>query len=186
MLQVHLGDDLILGDLEKKTVTAKGGRLVNLILALVFLVLTLPLWIVLLFYHLFFPSKKFFLSEKRVRYGRMSLDGEMVPQTFNLFLFNSPHRLIAKIPGLINVIRGDLNLVGISALDEEEFRRLPEEWREVRVNAPLGLFHLWELEGRGDLEWEEKMVMECYYAATHSVWWDMKIFGRALFTTVPS
>jgi len=184
MLHVYLGDDLILGDLDKKTLAAKSGRLINFALASVVLVLTSPLWAMLLFYHLIFPLKKFFHSEKRLRYGRMNLDGKMAPQAFNLFLFRSSNRFIRKLPGLINVIKGDLNMVGVSTLDEEEFRHLPEEWREMRVNAPLGLFHLWELEGRGDLEWEEKMAMESYYAAERSTWWDMKIFGSALFTTM--
>jgi len=182
MLHVHMGDDLILGDLEKRTLASKGERLLNLVLALFSLILVSPLLVTLFLYHLIFPSQKFFFSEKRLHtYGRMNLDGETTLQSFDLFLFRSGNRLIRKIPGLINVIRGDLNMVGVSPLTDEESRHLPEEWKDLRVNTPLGLFHLWELEVRDDLDWEEKMVMESYYAATRSTWWDLKIFFKALF-----
>jgi lipopolysaccharide/colanic/teichoic acid biosynthesis glycosyltransferase len=54
----------------------------------------------------------------------------------------------------------------------------------MRVNTPLGLFHLWEADARDDLEWEEKMVIESYYSATRSTWGDIKIFGKAFFATM--
>ena len=185
MLHVHLSDDLILGDLEKKTLATKGDRLLNLVIAWIVLILTSPLWVMLLFYHLIFPKKSFLFSEKRLRAsGRMNLDGKTIPQTFDLFFFRTGNRFIRKLPGLIHVILGDVNLVGISPLNEEAFRLLPEAWREMRVNAPLGMFHLWELDARDDLEWEEKMVMESYYAATRSIWWDMKIFSKAFFRAI--
>ena len=62
-----------------------------------------------------------------------------------------------------------------------ELGELPEEWREMRRNAPVGLFHLWELEAREDLEWEERMVIDNYYAVSRSLWGDLKILGRGLY-----
>ena len=80
------------------------------------------------------------------------------------------------------MIRGDLNLVGISPFTNHEEQGQPvEEWRAVQTDAPAGLFHLWELEERNDLEWEEKQVIESYYAATRSIWGDMKILMKSLF-----
>jgi NDP-sugar pyrophosphorylase family protein len=181
MLSVHLGDDLILGDLEKKSLSTQGRRLVNVALALLLLLLTSPLLAILFAYHLVFSSKRFLLVEKRLGGpGQVTLDGEIIPTSFDLYAFNSRNRLVRKLPGLINVIRGDLDLVGVSPLDEAEQRQLPEEWREMRAIAPVGLFHLWELEATGDLEWEEKMVMENYYAASRSLWGDVKILGKGL------
>jgi len=185
MLHVHMGDDLILGDLGKNTLEDRSIRLVNLTLALIIVILTAPIWFVMLFYNLIFPEKKLLFSQKRLQaYGPQGLGGETSPQTFDLFVFRSRNRFLSKIPGLINVIRGDLNLVGISPLDEEECRNLPDEWREMRAHAPLGLFHLWELEARNDLEWEEKMVIESYYAAARSTAWDMKIFCGAVLSAM--
>lgn len=184
LLSIHLGDDLILGDLEKKTVAAKGERLVNLGLALVLLVPAAPLLILLYLYHLAVPSKGYFRSEKRFGAGeQMNLAGEVARKTFALYAFRSRNRLLQKLPGLINVIKGDLSLVGVSALDEQELRELPEEWREMRAKAPVGLFHLWELETPQDLEWEEKMIAENYYAVSRSLWGDLQILGKGLLAT---
>lgn len=184
LLSIHLGDDLILGDLEQKTVAAQGGRLVNLVLAVILLVLASPLIILLYLYHLTFPSSDFFSSEERFGADEQTnLEGKVTLKTFNLYAFRSHNRLMQKLPGLINVIRGELSLVGVSALDEGELRELPEEWREMRAKAPVGLFHLWELEAQQDLEWEEKMVMENYYAVSRSLWGDLKILGKGLLAT---
>jgi hypothetical protein len=184
LLTLHLGDDLILGDLEKKTVATQGWRLLNLALAMILLVLTSPLLIILYLYHLTFPSKKFFSSEKRFGvYDQLNLEGEVAPKAFDLYAFRGSNRLVRKLPGLINVIRGELSLVGVSALDEEELRELPKEWLEMRVKAPVGLFHLWELEAPRDLEWEEKMLAENYYAVSRSLWEDLKILGKGLLAT---
>ncbi len=184
MLNIHLGDDLILGDLEKKTVATQGGRLLNSVLAMILLILTSPLLIILYLYHLTVPSRKFFSSEKRFSAcDQMDLEGNAVPKTFNFYAFGGNNRLVRKLPGLINVIRGELSLVGVSALDEAQLRELPEEWREMRVVAPVGLFHLWELESQRDLEWEEKMVIENYYAVSRSLGGDLKILGKGLVST---
>ena len=113
----------------------------------------------------------------------MDLEGNVVPKTFNFYAFGGNNRLVRKLPGLINVIRGELSLVGVSALDEAQLRELPEEWREMRVVAPVGLFHLWELESQRDLEWEEKMVIENYYAVSRSLGGDLKILGKGLVAT---
>ena len=184
LLSVHLGDDLILGDLEKKTVTARGDRLLNLLLSLVLLVLTAPLAMVLYLYHLVHPSRQYFYSEKRFgAFDQKDFDGKLFARTFHLYAFRSSNRLVRKLPGLVNVIRGEMSLVGTSALDEGELRELPEEWRGMRASAPVGLFHLWELDPRQDLEWEEKMVIENYHAASRSLWGDLKILGRGLLVT---
>ena len=93
------------------------------------------------------------------------------------------NRLLQKIPGLINVVKGGLDLVGLSPLKEVVVEQLPDEWRKIRVGAPVGLFRLWELERRSDIEWKEKMVVENYYAASRSLWGDMKILGKGLIAT---
>jgi hypothetical protein len=138
--------------------------------------------VILCAYHLVFPSRKFLSSEERLAgQGQKNLEGEIVPEPFDLYFFRSRNRLIRKLPGLVNVIRGDLNLVGVSPLDEADLARLPDDWREMRAGAPVGLFHLWELEARDDLEWEEKMVIENYYAASRSLWGDLKILGKGFW-----
>jgi NDP-sugar pyrophosphorylase family protein len=184
LLHVQLGDDMILGDLDKRTLTTRGERLLNVLLALILLVVTSPLLIILFLYHLVFPPRKFFAREKRFGgYEQVNLEGEMAANPFDLFVFRSKSRFFRKLPGLLNVIKGELNLVGVTPLSDEECRELPEEWKKMRTGAPVGLFHLWELEKRDDLEWEEKMIMDSYYAASRSLWGDVKTFLKCLFAS---
>lgn len=179
--EICMGDDLILGDLSKATVSARLERLWNVLLAIFFIVLTSPVIVCFYLYHLAFPSKKFLASEER--YGgiaRQDLSGESVRQVFKLYSFRSKNPMVQRLPGLLNVLKGDLSLVGVSPQTREESERTLEEWQQMRFNAPPGLFRPWDVETRGDLEWEEKMVMETYYAATRSFRGDLIILAKSL------
>jgi len=175
-ITVVMGDDIILGDLDKKTIYSRVECLFNRVLALIILLLSSPIAFVLTLYHLIFPDKKYLYCEKSYSLGtRTELSGEMTPKIFCLYLFRSKRRLIHKLPGLINVIKGDLSLVGLSPITKEQLANLPEQWQSLRSQAPAGLFHPWEAEGRGERTLQEKLVMENYYAATRSLLGDLKI-----------
>ena len=175
-ITVVMGDDIILGDLDKKTIYSRVECLFNRVLALIILLLSSPIAFVLTLYHLIFPDKEYLYCEKSYSLGtRTELSGEMTPKIFCLYLFRSKRRLIHKLPGLINVIKGDLSLVGLSPITKEQLANLPEQWQSLRSQAPAGLFHPWEAEGRGERTLQEKLVMENYYAATRSLLGDLKI-----------
>lgn len=179
LLNVYVGDDFILGDLDKRIIAGKGERLFNLVLALLLLFVFSPIMAILYLYHLMFPSRKYFTSEERFgSYEVVDLQGNMKPKGFDLYIFLSKNRLIGKLPGLFNVVKGDMNLVGNAPLTREEASSLKEEWETLRFKAPTGLFHLWEVEGGKDITWDEKLVTENYYATTHTFWGDVKILLR--------
>ncbi len=176
LLNVYVGEDLILGDLDKKVISRKGDRLFNLIMAIIILLLFSPIITIRYLYNIFCPSKTFYSSEERFgSYEVVDLQGNMKPRPFNLYAFRSKSPFIQKLPGLFNVIKGDMNLVGNSPLTHEEVDSLKEVWETLRFKAPMGLIHLWEVEGDVDLTWEEKIVTENYYSVTRSFWGDIKI-----------
>lgn len=175
-------DDFILGDLEKQIINRKGERFFNLFAALALMFLFLPLFTALFLYHILFPSRNYFYSEKMFgQYEISGLQGNMMPKTFKLFSFRSNHLILQKLPGLLNVIKGDMNLAGNLPLTEAEAGSLKEEWETLRFKAPVGLFHLWEAEPEGEITWEEKMVIENYYALKRSFWGDIKILFKSFF-----
>jgi NDP-sugar pyrophosphorylase family protein len=189
MLQVPSGvhvcvsDEVILGDLQKRNLAGLLERLGNLGAGLGLLVLTLPFLIPLLLYSFLFPGKKFLSAEKCYRPARhpgLAVETELQP--FILYSFRSNWRLIQKLPGLFNVIKGDLNLVGNSPVKTEQLKHLPKDWEKLRFQAPAGLFHIWEAEGADNATWKEKMVMEGYYAASRSYWGDIKILMKSIFS----
>jgi lipopolysaccharide/colanic/teichoic acid biosynthesis glycosyltransferase len=79
----------------------------------------------------------------------------------------------------MNVIKGDMNLVGNAPLTREEVDSLKEEWETIRFQAPAGLFHLWEITGDKDSTWEEKVITDNYYATTRTFWGDIKILVKS-------
>ena len=89
---------------------------------------------------------------------------------------------IDELPQLINVVLGDMQLVGNRPLPTYEAEALGEEWQKLRFNAPAGITGLWQISGRSDLSAEERLVLDNYYAVTHSFWGDIKI----LLMTLPA
>jgi lipopolysaccharide/colanic/teichoic acid biosynthesis glycosyltransferase len=87
-----------------------------------------------------------------------------------------------ELPQLINVVKGDMQLVGNRPLPVYEAEALQEEWQQLRFNAPAGMTGLWQISGRSNLSAEERIMLDNYYAVTHSFWNDAKI----LLMTIPA
>ena len=182
-LYVFITDDFILGDMNKNLFLKKIERLYNLFLGLFLLLLFSPLIGLLFLYHLMHRSKKYFQSLERFGdYKIVDLNGTKKPRIFKLYTFNSPKRLINKLPGLMNVVLGDLNLVGNSPQDRQEALKEKEEWEIPRHEAPVGLFHIWEAEGTLEMSLEEKSIAETYYAMNRSFWGDVRIFFKSFLS----
>lgn len=89
---------------------------------------------------------------------------------------------IDELPQLLNVIKGDMRLVGNRPLPLYEAARFNEAWQQVRFRAPAGMTGLWQIHGRSDLSLEERIILDNYYAVSRSFWTDMRI----LFLTIPA
>lgn len=84
-----------------------------------------------------------------------------------------------ELPQLINVLRGDLSLVGPRPI-------LPQELRLYLGRGSLlhsvksGLTGLWQVSGRSDLPFEKRVELELYYAQNWSFWLDIKILFKTI------
>ncbi|MFF3394037.1 exopolysaccharide biosynthesis polyprenyl glycosylphosphotransferase [Streptomyces sp. NPDC002669] len=84
-----------------------------------------------------------------------------------------------ELPQLLNVLRGDMSLVGprpplpeeVSRYDERELRRLA---------VKPGLTGLWQVSGRSDLSWQETVSLDLWYVDNWSVATDMGLMARTL------
>jgi NDP-sugar pyrophosphorylase family protein len=180
-LKVFLADNVVLGDLEKEYVTRNSRRVFNLVLGFLLLSLFSPVLGGLFLCALLAGRREKFGSEERFRHlETIDLEGNLRPKPFHLFVCRTSNRLFQRLPGLINVIRGDINLVGNAPLTSEEVQSLREDWCTLRFYAPIGLFHIWDAEGAKDITFDEKLVMENYYAGTHSMKYDVIILLRSL------
>ena len=86
---------------------------------------------------------------------------------------------IDELPQVLNVLKGDLSLVGPRPI-------LPQEVKFARNKASLlhsvksGVTGLWQVSGRSELTFEERIELELFYAQNWTFWLDIKI----LFKTV--
>ncbi len=87
-----------------------------------------------------------------------------------------------ELPQLINVIKGDMRLVGNRPLPLYEAAKLTETWQQLRFEAPAGMTGLWQISGRSNLSLEERTILDNYYAVSRNFWSDMVI----LLKTIPA
>jgi NDP-sugar pyrophosphorylase family protein len=182
MLNLYVDDDTIIGNMEKNIFTGKMEKIINIVVALILFCLFTPVMLILYIYHLLRPSKRYL--DKMTGYGGYGFkDMKGVPELtlISQYYFKSSHSLVRKLPGLINVIKGDISLIGNSILSKEEVEQLREDWQKVRLNAPTGLIHLWETEKKPVSTWEEMIVAENYYASTRSFRDDFRILVKYFF-----
>lgn len=85
-----------------------------------------------------------------------------------------------ELPQLINVLKGQMSLVGPRPLPVEDSTFSGEARRRLQVRP--GLTGLWQISGRSDLAWEDALRLDLEYVDTWSIRLDLAI----LFRTVPA
>ncbi len=90
-----------------------------------------------------------------------------------------------ELPQLINVLRGDMSLVGNRPLPLYEAEQLTTDEAALRFMAPAGITGLWQVTKRGkkgDMSEAERIELDKAYAANHSLKTDIKL----IFKTFPA
>ncbi len=86
-----------------------------------------------------------------------------------------------EFPQFINVLKGDMSIVGPRAVVDGEIEKFGIYKKEILSVKP-GITGYWAANGRSDTSYEERVFMEYKYVRMFSVWMDIKI----LFKTVAS
>lgn len=91
---------------------------------------------------------------------------------------------IDELPQLLNVIKGDMSIVGNRPLPLYEAEQLTTNEWSMRFLGPAGLTGLWQISKRGkkDMSETERKELDNYYAKNYSLWLDIKI----IFKTIPA
>ena len=84
-----------------------------------------------------------------------------------------------EMPQLINVIRGDMSLVGPRPPLPDEVDRYPDHVRR-RLAVKPGITGLWQVNGRSDLSWDESVRLDLRYVENWSLMLDMQILWKTL------
>lgn len=86
-----------------------------------------------------------------------------------------------ELPQLLNVLKGDMSLVGPRPLPIDE-QAGADQWHQSRLDVRPGLTCVWQVSGRSTVSFEEWMRMDLGYIHRYQVWHDIKL----IFQTVPA
>jgi exopolysaccharide biosynthesis polyprenyl glycosylphosphotransferase len=88
---------------------------------------------------------------------------------------------IDELPQLLNVLRGEMSLVGPRPLPVDEVRRFDDPAHRRRLSVKPGLTCLWQVSGRNDVkDFKEWVRLDLEYIDNWSLWLDLKILLRTI------
>ena len=84
-----------------------------------------------------------------------------------------------EFPQFINVLRGDLSLVGPRPIFPQEVK-FSQSRTALLHSVKSGVTGLWQVSGRSDLSFDERIELELYYAQNWSFWLDLRILFKTI------
>ena len=166
-------------------------RLLDITISLIVLIFLLPLMsLIYLSVRINLGSPAFFLQErvgkdnkifKMIKFRTMKnstdKNGNLLSDNERVTKFGSFLRSFSldELPELINILRGDMSLVGPRALLVQYLGLYNDE--QIRRHEVLpGLTGWAQINGRNSITWSEKFKLDVWYVDNWSLWLDIKIF----------
>jgi len=84
-----------------------------------------------------------------------------------------------ELPQLLNVLRGEMSLVGPRMISPEEIREY-EKWGMNLLTVRPGITGLWQVSGRSDITYEERVRLDMYYIRNWSILLDLHLLLRTI------
>jgi len=112
-------------------------------------------------------------------------DGNLLPNRLRVTALGQFLRRASldELPELVNVIRGEMSLVGPRPLRVEYLDRYtPEQAR--RHDVLPGITGWAQIHGRNTVGWDQRLALDIWYVDHASLWLDLRILGQTLFTLV--
>jgi Undecaprenyl-phosphate galactose phosphotransferase WbaP len=85
-----------------------------------------------------------------------------------------------ELPQLCNVLKRDMSLIGPRPIVSEEIPLYGDDF-EIFKQVPPGMTGMWQISGRNDLSYDERIGLDVYYVQNWSIWLDLHILMHTLF-----
>ena len=171
-------------------------RVFDVVSSFIGLLLLLPLLIIVTFLVMVFIDKKFLFVQKRLgkdcrkfniyKFKTMKdiydSKGELLSDEYRITKLGNILRKtsIDELPELINVLKGDMSIVGPRPL-LVEYKDLYTKEQLRRHEVLPGITGLAQIEGRNNLSFEDRFKMDIFYVDSHNMWLDIKIIFKTIF-----
>lgn len=170
-------------------------RLLDIIIASIALILLSPIFLIVAYkVRKNLGSPIFFFQERPGKDGKLfkmmkfrsmkdafDKQGNPLPDHQRITPFGQKLRATTfdEMPQLINVLKGDMSIVGPRPQMKDFLEHYtPEQMRRHEVKP--GMTGLAQVSGRNNLSWEEKFELDAKYVDTHSIWLDFKIMFKTV------
>jgi lipopolysaccharide/colanic/teichoic acid biosynthesis glycosyltransferase len=84
-----------------------------------------------------------------------------------------------ELPQVLNVLRGEMSLVGPRPLPLRDYAKL-ESWHRKRYLVLPGITGLWQISGRSNLSFDDLVRLDFYYLENWSIWLDISILVKTI------
>jgi len=84
-----------------------------------------------------------------------------------------------EAPQFWNVLKGEMSIVGPRPCNTDEFQYY-KPWHRRRFKVKPGITGLWQVAGRDEVDYDDMVVMDIYYAENQSFWFDIEILVKTI------
>ncbi len=84
-----------------------------------------------------------------------------------------------ELPQLVNVLLGQMSLIGPRIITAPELEKFGK-WQYNLATVKPGMTGLWQVSGRSDLSYEDRVRLDMHYIRNHSIWLDLHILIRTI------
>ena len=85
-----------------------------------------------------------------------------------------------ELPQIFNVLKGEMSLIGPRPVTKEELDKYYKENAKLYCLIPPGITGLWQVSGRSNLTYEERVSLDCWYIRNWSLWLDLVILLKTV------
>ena len=88
-----------------------------------------------------------------------------------------------ELPQLLNIIRGEMSLVGPRPCLPYEFE-MYKDWHKKRLGVRPGITGLWQVAGRSEVAFEDMVLLDLYYVYNRNLPMDMSVVYATIFAVL--